>query len=201
MEFRKEEWLGSWDNFENYLYSEEEKMLETWELVEEACKSAPGLASMFAGKAKDFWKRACVTQTLENPVMLGGINVTETENGIRICFLDREENKLGEYSYRLSEIVERGLEGKENLLLFAEDAPKDCPFRYVLSMEPMPSRVTRSKSDLLSHFHFQFGSSKEKLIAEGKLVQPGWYATMCQGDSTEQEKCNIVRALHRLQTE
>ena len=65
---------------------------------------------------------------------------------------------------------------------------------------PLQSAVT-SVSDGISGFFGQFGSSKEKLIAEGKLVQPGWYATMSQGDSTEQEKCNIVRALHRLQAE
>ena len=31
-----------------------------------------------------------------------------------------------------------------------------------------------------------------------KLHNPMWYATVCDGDGTLLEKCNIVRALHRL---
>ena len=173
-------------------------MVETWELVEERCKSMPALSAMFNGSALDFWKKACGTITEENTIMLGGMNITNIDDGIHIDFYDGNNNSLCEYAYSLLEIVDRGLEGKENLLLFSKDAPYDSPFRYVLSMEPMPDRTTRGENDLLSHFHFQFGSSKEKLILDGRLVKPMWYATMCEGKSTIKQKCNIVRGLHKM---
>ncbi|MBQ4524159.1 MAG: hypothetical protein IJA10_14595 [Lachnospiraceae bacterium] len=198
MEFCKEDWIGVWDNFESYLYSEEEMLVHTWEQVEEACKAVPALQAMFQGGAKDFWKRACRTQTEENPVMLGKIKVEGTEEGICILFLNSQEEIVGKCSYILLEKLEKGLEGKENLLFFAENVEEECPFRYLLAMNPMPNPATRKKDEVLSHFHFQFASRKEKLITDGKLLQPGWYATMCEGESSEVEKCNVVRALHRM---
>lgn len=98
----------------------------------------------------------------------------------------------------LSEIVPKGLEGKENFLFVAESAPDGCPFRYMLAMEPMPEREAKNNGGLISHLHYQYGSSKEKLLKDGKLANPMWYATMCDGDGTLLDECNIVRALHRL---
>lgn len=199
MKFCKEDWIGVWDNFESYLYSEEEMMVHTWEQVEKVCKSMPALQVMFGGSAKDFWKQACRTQTEENPMRLGKIKVEGTKKGICILFLNEQNEVVEKCSYVLLERLERGLEGKENLLFFAENAKEDCPFRYLLAMEPMPNPMTRKKDEVLSHFHFQFASLKEKLIVNGRLMQPGWYATMCEGESSEVEKCNVVRALHRMQ--
>lgn len=198
MEFCKEKWIGTWENFENYIYSDEKIMTDTWEQVEEACKAMPALSAMFAGNAKTFWGRACVTKTEENPVMLGGMTVTDAKDGITIGFFNRENQLIGEYTYVFLEILEKGLEGKENIVLFAEHAPKQYPFRYVLTMEPMPNPQTRKKEDLLSHFHFQFASARDRLILDGKLVQNMWYATMCQESSSQLEKCNVVRALHKM---
>jgi hypothetical protein len=50
----------------------------------------------------------------------------------------------------------------------------------------------------LAHTHFQFASSEEKLIKKDKLIRQFWYATMDEGNSTMQEKCNLIRALHKL---
>lgn len=66
--------------------------------------------------------------------------------------------------------------------------------RCLLAMEPMPPRTARKTGGLLSHLHFQYASSPEN----GKLCNPMWYATMCDGDGTLLEQCNIVRALHHL---
>ena len=56
------------------------------------------------------------------------------------------------------------------------------------------------KGGLISHLHFQFASTREQMIKEnGKLKKPHWYATMCDADATMQQRCNIVRALHKLE--
>lgn len=168
MKFQKEKWIGNWENFENYIYSKENAMVKTWEEAETVCKSMPGMQAMFGGcSARDFWKKACVTRTDENPVMLGGMCVEAYGEGVRILFWDEENNPLGEYIYILAEVLEHGLEEK----------------------------------DLLSHFHFQFASTKNKLMKDGKLVQPMWYATMCEKTDNEAQKCNVVRALHRIPME
>lgn len=202
MKFQKEKWIGNWENFENYIYSKENAMVKTWEEAETVCKSMPGMQAMFGGcSARDFWKKACVTRTDENPVMLGGMCVEAYGEGVRILFWDEENNPLGEYIYILAEVLEHGLEGKENVLFLAENAADNCPFRYLLSMEPMPDWTTKEEKDLLSHFHFQFASTKNKLMKDGKLVQPMWYATMCEKTDNEAQKCNVVRALHRIPME
>ena len=66
-------------------------------------------------------------------------------------------------------------------------------------MEPMPDREAVKNGGLLSHLHYQFASEKSKLIkADGTLQNPRWYATMCaKGDLLQ--RCNIVRALHRIE--
>mgnify|MGYP002419896467 CR=1 FL=1 len=94
----------------------------------------------------------------------------------------------------------KGLEGKENALFVAEDMPENWPFRCLLAMEPMPPRTARQTGGLLSHLHFQYASQRNLLVdpETQKLHNPMWYATVCDGDGTLLEKCNIVRALHRL---
>ena len=82
----------------------------------------------------------------------------------------------------------------------AEDMPENGPFRCLLAMEPMPPRTARQTGGLLSHLHFQYASQRNLLVdpETQKLYNPMWYATVCDGDGTLLEKCNIVRALHRL---
>ena len=94
----------------------------------------------------------------------------------------------------------KGLEGKENALFMAEYMPENWPFRCLLAMEPMPPRTARQTGGLLSHLHFQYASQRNLLVdpETQKLHNPMWYATVCDGDGTLLEKCNIVRALHRL---
>ena len=117
-----------------------------------------------------------------------------------IAWTDADGNTLGRAVYHLDHVLERGLEGKENALFAAEDVPADWPFRCLLAMEPMPPRAARLQGGLLSHLHFQYASGPEHLFDTDThaLRSPLWYATMCDGDGTLLEQCNIVRALHRL---
>ncbi len=195
MEFKKHEWIGNWENFEKYIYSEDTAMQQCWAEAEEAAKAMP----MFKQGVKSFWKMACNTITPENPVRLGGWKISGTENGIEIQWLDEKGTDLGSYSYVCKDIIPNGLEAKENYLFEAKEAPSSWPFRYLLAMEPMPSRTAKASGALLSHLHFQYASTLESLLKEdGTLCNPMWYATMCDEDGDLLDKCNIVQALHRM---
>ncbi len=196
MEFNKNEWLGNWANFESYIYSEEPALVQCWSEAEEIAKTMP----MFKNGAKAFWQMACNTISEENTVRLGGWNIEETNEGMSIEWLDVNGLSLGKQNYILSTIIPKGLEAKENFLFEAVDAPKGWAFRYLLAMPPMPERNAKNNGGLLSHLHFQYASSLENMLKDGVLCKPMWYATMCDGEGTLLECCNIVRALHHLPT-
>lgn len=197
MDYCANDWLGQWQNFESYLASTDPHMTRAWQDAEAAAAAMP----MFRGGVKAFWQKACVTTSPENPHTLGGWVITPAE-GEKLCieWLAADGHSLGKAVYHLDTVVEKGLEGKENLLFAAEDTAENWPFRYLLAMEPMPARTARQSGGLLSHLHFQYASSPEQLLdaQSGRLCNPMWYATVCDGDGTLLEQCNIVRALHRL---
>ena len=196
MEFKKNQWIGKWINFESYIYSENAAMQQCWDEAEQSAKAMP----MFKNGVKSFWKMACNTITEENPVRLGGWKIEDAGDGMEIEWLDEKGVSLGSYSYVCREIIKKGLEAKENFLFEAKEAPADWPFRYLLAMEPMPDRTAKDNGGLLSHLHFQYASGVEHLLdpATNTLRTSMWYATMCDADGTLLEQCNIVRALHRL---
>lgn len=199
MEYHMNDWLGQWQNFEQYLTSTEPALLRAWQNAEEAVTSMK--MPMFRNGAKAFWQKACVTTSPENPHTLGGWNITAAEaDKLCIEWTDANGNGLGKAVYHLETLLQKGLEGKENLLFVAEDVPGNWPFRCLLAMEPMPPRTARKSGGLLSHLHFQYASSPDKLFdpESGTLRSPMWYATMCDGNGTLLEQCNIVLALHRL---
>lgn len=194
MQFEPKEWIGSWVNFESFIYSEEPAMLQCWEEAEVIAAKMP----MIKNGAKAFWEMACNTRNEENAVRLGGWNIEEGEDGLFIEWFGEHGEALGKQFYVLSAIIPKGLEAKENFLFEATDAPESWSFRYMMAMPPMPSRFALKEGGLLSHLHFQFAGSLDTLLKEGQLCRPMWYATMCAGDGTLLEQCNIVRALHHL---
>ena len=194
MKFHKEDWIGNWTNFESYLYSEEPAMKQCWADAEEMAKTMP----MFQNGAKAFWQMACNTITEENAIRLGGWHIEAAGNGISIEWLDENMQSLGKQDYILSAMIPKGLEAKENFLFKAVNAPQNWPFRYLLAMAPMPERTAKQNGGLLSHLHFQYASDMDNLLKEGTLCKPMWYATMCDGEGSLLERCNIVRALHHM---
>lgn len=196
MEFDRNEWLGCWVNFESYIFSEEPAMVQCWQDAEGVAKMMP----MFKNGAKAFWEMACDTVTKSNPVRLAGWHIEADGDGMQIEWIGVNGEALGKASYMLSAIISKGLEAKENFLFEALDVPEGWPFRFLLAMAPMPSRSVLAEGGLLSHLHFQYASNAEELLKDDKLVRPMWYATMCAGDGTLLDQCNIVRALHRLPT-
>ena len=198
MEWNKSEWAGAWGNFENYIYSVDEEMVQTWKEAEDVCKNHPALSKMFANGCMNFWKKSCDTITENNPVRIGGWDVEETESGLIIEWLDADKESLGRAEYVLDRILEKGLEGKSNFCLIAKDAPQGWAYRCILAMPPMPKREEKSNGGLISHFHYQFAADWDDLILDNKLKKTMWYATMCDREASERQKCNIVRALHKM---
>lgn len=194
MELIQNEWIGAWINFESYIYSDNPYMIRCWEEAEQVAKNIP----MFKGSAKSFWAMACNTINEENAIRLSGWKIRKSGEGLEIQWIGENSESLGKQHYELKEIVSKGLEAKENFLFEAVDAPQGWPFRYLLAMAPMPERSAKDTGGLLSHLHFQYASSTEKLMENGKLENPLWYATMCVCEGTLLDRCNIIRALHRL---
>lgn len=194
MNFDQKEWLGYWVNFESYIYIEEPAMRKCWKEAEGIAKMMP----MFKNGAKAFWQMACNTITEENPVRLGGWHIEESGEGMQIEWIGENGENLGKQIYALSTIIPKGLEAKENFLFEAKGAPTGWPFRYLLAMAPMPPRTSLAEGGLLSHLHFQYAGNLDNILKDSKLVRPMWYATMCAGDGTLLDRCNIVRKLHRL---
>lgn len=194
MNFCQKEWLGSWVNFEGYLNSKEPAMVQCWQEAEAAAQKMP----MFRQGVKQFWSTACNTVQNGNTVRLSGWHIQPMSDGLLVQWIGEDGKDLGTGQYTLKEIVPKGLEGKENYLFEAKNVPEDWTFRYLLAMEPMPNRSAKENGGLLSHLHFQFGADIECLLQNGKLTNPTWYATMCAGDGTLLDCCNIVRALHKL---
>ena len=63
MEYRANDWLGRWQNFEAYLTSSDPYLTRAWQDAETAAAAMP----MFCGGVKAFWQRACVTTSPEKP--------------------------------------------------------------------------------------------------------------------------------------
>ena len=197
MQYDQKAWLGKWVNFEAYLQSTEPALVTAWQQAEAAAKAMP----MFRGGAKAFWQMACVTTSHENFVSLGGWEILPAESEkLQIRWLAADGSLLGQAVYHLEQVLPKGLEGKENAVFVAESTDPAWPFNTLLAMEPMPPRTVRLDGGLLSHLHFQYAHSLDALVDPdtGKLRNPMWYATMCDGDGSLLEQCNIVLALHRL---
>ena len=199
MEFNKSDWIGKWINFEEFIESEEPAMIKTWSEAEEMATKVPALSKMFSNGVRNFWRMACNTKTEQVSEGIYGIEISESKNGVFIGWTGKDKDSLGEYEYVLKEILPKGLEGKENFVLFAENAPEDWPFRWFIAMAPMPERTARDNGGLISHIHFQWGTNREDILKEdGSLVKPMWYPTICDAKGDLLEQCNITRALHHL---
>lgn len=196
LEFKLTDWIGKWDNFSNYIESEDRYLVCTWEEADEAGKKMGGA---FAMGVKKFWGMACDTALGGYPEKITGWNITIPDSGekesIHVEWIGKSDEVLFEGTYRVDEIVANGLEKKE-CFLFKTSA--ESPFKYLLAMKPMPEREARLSGGLISHLHFQFAASKEVLVNGDSLVNNRWYPTMCDGEADLLEKCNIVRALHRM---
>nr|WP_288667609.1 hypothetical protein [uncultured Bifidobacterium sp.] len=66
--------------------------------------------------------------------------------------------------------------------LASSPAAEDSPFRWLLAINPLPSRKAFAEGGLLSHLHFQYANDLHTLVATDEatgaetLRNPRWYA-------------------------
>lgn len=199
-EFKIEEYIGNWKNFELYFTDPNPVMIQAWNDAENAINTKKkNLIEkiLYRKGAKQFWIDYCYTVTKENKVPLGGLNATPSiHSDISIEWFSKEHKLIAKHNYTLDTIVEQGLEKKVNFLLRSDNSINNA-FHYVLLMPPMPKHDAKKHGDLISHFHFQFSNKKENILnSNKKLKKPHWYATMCDADCTIEQERDIVLALH-----
>lgn len=214
--FRAADWFGEWVSFERFIDSEEPAMIRAWQQAEEASASSP----MAARGLRAFWSVACATVSPQHGMPVAGWTVSacpkHAEDGFTVEWFAASGTSLGRHDYRCVDVLARGLEGRPTLVFHADtpdathtpgdstgsadaDATAD-PFAWLIAIPPMPSRSERLDGGLLSHLHFQYAAERDTLIdaATGTLRRNRWYPTMCDASGSLLDRCNIVRALHRL---
>lgn len=202
------QWLGSWVSFERIIHSDDPALLQAWHESTVAMRGKLMFRLLMRGDARRFWRWACRTVSRENLTPVGGWVVSRAADSHRetlefnLRWLRQDGSVLGDYRYRLDHMIDRGLEGKPCYVFHAVDAPDGSPFRVLIAMDPMPERGDLADGGLLSHLHFQYGSSERKLLKgagpAARLRRRLWYPTMCADEGTVLDQCNIVRALHQL---
>ena len=88
---------------------------------------------------------------------------------IRIEWFAEDNTSLDTYDYRLDHVIAHGLEGSPTFV-FTTDDPNaaDSPFRWLLTIAPLPSRKAFAEGGLLSHLHFQYANDLHTLVSNGK---------------------------------
>ena len=182
------DWLGEWESFEHYIDSDDAAIQQTWEAAEQAVLANPKMAPMAARGIRTFWSMACSTTSPENIIHIGYWRVNEpaAESG------STDDAALA-------------IEWFAFVFHTTDPAAEDSPFRWLLAINPLPSRKAFAEGGLLSHLHFQYANDLHTLVATDEatgvetLRNPRWYATMCANEGTVEDRCAIIRALHHLQ--
>lgn len=221
MGFQLDDWLGEWTSFERIIESNDPNLRQAWNEATQAMRRKPLFALMMLGGAQRFWNKACTTSSKENPTHIGGwrIETTTQHNqtaqpapptqpqtpetpGFHLTWLNTHGEPLGTFDYQLDHILEHGLEGKPCYIFHTTHQQHNNPFNVLIAMDPMPERAALANGGLLSHMHFQYASSEERLIKgvgeNARLKRRMWYPTMCAAEGGLLDQCNIVRALHQL---
>lgn len=127
-----------------------------------------------------------------------------TDNAsLAIEWFAEDDTSLDAYEYTIDHVIEHGLEGSPTFVFrTADPAAEDSPFRWLLAINPLPSRKAFAEGGLLS---FQYANDLHTLVATDEatgaetLRNPRWYAAMCSNEGTVEDRCAIIRALHHLQ--
>lgn len=107
-----------------------------------------------------------------------------TDNAsLAIEWFAEDDTSLDTYEYAIDHVIEHGLEGSPTFVFrTADPAAEDSPFRWLLAINPLPSRKAFAEGGLLSHLHFQYANDLHTLVATDEatgaetLRNPRWYA-------------------------
>lgn len=200
----RDEWLGDWVSFESYIDSDDPMIVGTWEEARHACAANPKMAMMAQGDPRDFWRAVCRTTGPNNDVPIAAWHVEPASgvaDGVSITWKGIDGTVLGTYDYGLDRVIPHGLEGAPTNVFAASDAPAGSPFSWLIAIDPVPAHESRVGGGLISHVHFQYDASLDRLVDDrDALRNPRWYPTMCADEGDVADRCDVIRALHRLPT-
>ena len=175
------DWLGEWESFEHYIDSDDAAIQQTWKAAEQAVLANPKMAPMAARGIRTFWSMACSTTSPENIIHIGYWRVNEpaAESGstddaaLAIEWFAEDDTSLDTYEYTIDHVIEHGLEGSPTFVFHTTDpAAEDSPFRWLLAINPLPSRKAFAEGGLLSHLHFQYANDLHTLVATDEAPRP-----------------------------
>ena len=183
-----EYWNGTWNNFENYIDDRDPSIQKAWEEAKLAFRKILVFSLYSLGNCKRFWKKVCNTKQNGNKVRIDTMEFTSDKNTLYVDYI-AQNRLITSQKYTLLEILPSALEHEPGYLFKGD---QEDVFQYLLLMKPM-----EPSEQIISHFHFQFGSSREMILKGNKLRKRLWYATMCDGKASKLDKCNIILALHK----
>ena len=146
-----------------------------------SCPSPPGCVAAMGLRAFDLEPyRHRIAALASSPAAESG----STDNAsLAIEWFAEDDTSLDTYEYAIDHVIEHGLESSPTFVLrTADPAAEDSPFRWLLAINPLPSRKAFAEGGLLSHLHFQYANDLRTLVATDEatgaetLRNPRWYA-------------------------
>lgn len=215
-------WVGTWENWQDWIYPSEEMLArypyleQVWEKAYAAYIKAfedAGMGDAIKEKfpdvkaLKEYWYGMTDTKGVES------IRVEEKdEDGYRLSWLDGRGKVLASDAYTMTGKVLTGLEGAVMYVFTADTLEDGNQYKYFVTMAP--DMEGDEETPIAAHYHFQFGSNLNDILKNGALhnaidknettgravsdmVDTKWYATMINANASDVAKYNVILGMHR----
>ncbi|MCC8126328.1 MAG: hypothetical protein LIO92_02875, partial [Clostridiales bacterium] len=207
-----EKWVGSYENWQSWIYPSEELLEqypyleEAWDLAYEAyiaAFEAYGMGDYIKALYSDTDSLKAYWYSMTDTYGVEYMEVEETADGSYVLsWLDADGNVLASDSYTMTGKVLNGLEGAIMYVFTADNLDEGSEYKYWVTMEPDMEGTT--EFPIAAHFHFQYGSDIESLLVYGQLYNDTtkniadrtWYATMIDADADALAKYNVILGMH-----
>lgn len=211
-------WAGNWENWQTYVKPSASKakryplLGEVWDLAYEgyigvftAIGMGDAIKAMYpdTDSLKEYWYNMTNTYSAENAATVNEIQIKAADGGYLLSWIDASGRTLAQDEYLITGKLNKGLEGATMYVLTARNLAEGSPFKYLVTMEP--DYETTGNQPVAGHYHFQYGSSLDKLLNYGQLytgtetniADKYWYATMTNSDASDIAKYNVILAMHK----
>lgn len=213
-------WVGNWETWQDYIYPDADLMARypylerAWELAYPAYVGAfegTFMEDMIKAQYPDVnaLKKYWYDMTYTNGV--SKIIVEAKEGGYLLSWKDAEGKTLESSSYTMTGKILNGLEGATMYVFTADKEDISSGYKYLVTMAP--DMEGEEETPIAKHYHFQFGSDLDAILAHGQLnngitynettgkkesdmVDKYWYATMTDADATDIAKYNVILGMH-----
>lgn len=214
-------WVGNWETWQDWIYPDAAMQarypyLETvWKTAFDAyIKAFEGTFLEDTIKAqyktvddlKTYWYNMTDTKGVAE------IKVEASGSGYHLSWLGADGKTLAADSYTMTGKILNGLEGAVMYVFTADTLEEDSPYKYLVTM--VPDMEGDAEKPIARHYHFQFGSDLNAILANGQLnngltydqttgkkvsdmVNKYWYATMTDADATDVAKYNVILGMHQ----